>query len=110
MVRTKATVSRSGALISASGSSTSAWVDPVIGARGRYPIAERSSVFGLANVGGFGVGSEIAWEAMAGVSYEFNENIEAELAFRYIYMDYESGSLEQTLEMYGPVVGLTFRF
>lgn len=109
-VSSRATISRAGPLVSARAESSADWVDPVVGLRGRYAIADRTSIFGLVDMGGFGVGSEIAWEAMAGLGYDFTQRVSGELAFRYLRMDYDDGPVEQRLEMYGPLLGLSVKF
>jgi opacity protein-like surface antigen len=91
-------VSRAGPLVSKRLSATETWVDPLIGVRGRYAI------------GGFGVGSEFSWELTAGVSHDLTERLSAEAAFRALSIDYDAGAVDQTIEMYGPVLGLSVRF
>ena len=66
------------------------WVDPIIGLRGQVPLSERWTLSGLADVGGFGVGSELTWEAYAGANYAFNDRFSGVLGYRYMSIDYEA--------------------
>ena len=50
-----------------SGSDGATWVDPMIGARGRYNINETWYLNGWAMIGGFGAGSDITWDLLAGI-------------------------------------------
>ncbi len=85
------------------------WVDPIIGIQGRYPFAERWSLYGFGDVGGFDVGSNLTWQAYSGVNYEFNDAFAGNLGFRFMSIDYED-DVTIDIELYGPVFGLTYRF
>lgn len=110
LVASEVTISRAGPGVSQRAVASDAWVDPVIGLRGRYALGERTALFGLFDIGGFGVGSELSWQAIAGVEHDLTERVAVEFAFRYLSMDYESGPVRQKLEMYGPLLGLSLRF
>jgi opacity protein-like surface antigen len=103
-------VSRRGPLVSASASSSTSWVDPLVGLRVGYAVTDRVALTALGNVGGFGVGSDLTWELFGGVSYAFTESISGDLGYRYISIDYDSGGTELDTQLYGPAVGLTFTF
>ena len=47
------------------------WVDPVIGLQGRLELTERWEAFAEGDIGGFGVGSDITWDWVAGIGYGF---------------------------------------
>ena len=65
-------------------------------------------------VGGFGVGSQLAWQVFPAVSYRFTPLLEIEGGYRAIGMDYENGSGNEKfvydLTTYGPQLGLKFHF
>lgn len=68
------------------------WVDPVIGGR---MVLDLPQGFGLevrGDVGGFGVGSDFAWNIEVAFSATLAENIAAEIGFRHLQTNYESGS------------------
>ena len=51
------------------------WADPIVGARGSMPLAERWSVSGFADVGGFDAQSDLSWEVYGGVNYDFTDGL-----------------------------------
>jgi hypothetical protein len=85
------------------------WIDPIIGVQSRYPFAERWSLYGFGDVGGFDVGSNLTWQAYSGVNYAFSDAFAGNLGLRYMSIDYED-DVTIDVELYGPVFGLTYRF
>jgi opacity protein-like surface antigen len=86
------------------------FVDPIVGIRGALPLSARWSVQAMANVGGFGVGSEFSWEAYLGASYAISSAFVADLGFRFLSIDRAADRLDYDLQMFGPVAGITYRF
>jgi len=94
------------------------WVDPVVGARVRYNLAPGHDVMLRGDVGGFGVGSEFTWNALAAYTFIFAKQdgvtYSGLLGYRALSADYEQGSgrtqyvYDQV--MHGPVTGLTIGF
>jgi hypothetical protein len=68
------------------------WIDPLIGARHTFQISEPWSVTLRGDVGGFGVGSDFSWQAVARVSWEFSESAWLTLGYRVVDVDYRDGS------------------
>jgi hypothetical protein len=88
-------------------------VDPMIGARLRYMFTKQFGMTVLGQIGGFGVSSELQYNAAANLIYSFNECFSLSAGYRYWYFKYEDDSanlskLEQ--KMYGPLVGVQFLF
>lgn len=96
--------------IAAGASADVDWWDPVIGVRGRMPLTEKLSAGGFVDIGGFGAGSEFTWEVFAGLNYALSDRFSTVAGFRYMSIDYDTGSADIDLETYGPVLGLTVRF
>jgi len=86
------------------------WVDPIIGLRGQYPLSERWTLAALADIGGFGVGSELTWEAYAGANYAFNDHFSGVFGYRYMSIDYEDDTITMDINLYGPMLGIQYRF
>ena len=94
------------------------WVDPVVGARLRYNLAPGHDVMLRGDVGGFGVGSQFSWNALAAYSFIFAKQdgvtYSGLLGYRALSADYEQGSgrtkyvYDQV--MHGPITGLTIGF
>ena len=90
------------------------WVDPVIGAHYAIPFADEWSLILRGDVGGFGVGSEFAWQALATMRWQVSERTGLLAAYRYIDMDYEDGNgsnyFNYDMSLSGPAVGVVFTF
>lgn len=93
---------------SASGDET--WFDPLIGFRAGAALTERLSTSATADIGGFGVGSELTWEVYGGLRYAVTDRISADLGYRYLAIDYEADNVDVDLRFHGPIVGATFTF
>lgn len=68
-----------------SGSGSQAWVDPLVGLRAQINFTRWLYFATQADVGGFNVGSQIAWNVMASLGVNFTRNICGELGYRYMY-------------------------
>jgi opacity protein-like surface antigen len=86
------------------------WVDPYIGARIQHPIADRWTLVGYGDIGGFGVGSDFAWQAIAGVNYDFSKSVSGKLGYRYLAVDYDKDGFLYEMDSYGAYLGVGFRF
>jgi opacity protein-like surface antigen len=86
------------------------WVDPVIAARASFSLNDRLSLTGYGDVGGFGVGSEFTWQAIATLDWRVSDWISASLGYRWIQIEYENRRATIDLDMSGPIVGASFRF
>lgn len=86
------------------------WVDPVIGVKGRRSLSERVYIDGWAMIGGFGVSSDLLWDAYGAIGYEFKDWISAYAGFRGTGMDYQNGAFLWDVTMYGPVIGFELNF
>ena len=67
-----------------------------------------------ADIGGFGVGSNFAFQIYPTVGYRFVDWFTLAGGFRLLTMDYETGEGEQRfvydMSIYGPFLGGIFRF
>jgi hypothetical protein len=91
---------------SASGSAS--WIDFVIGARVRYPIVDNVSLVGYADVGTGG--SDLTYQFLVGVNWEFSEVFAAKVGYRYLSWDYEKEGTVWDMSASGPYLGLGIRF
>ena len=64
------------------------WLDPVIGLRGRLNLTKAFYLTAQTDVGGFGIGSDIAVEAYAALGCQVTRNIYSEVGYRYLYDDF----------------------
>lgn len=93
------------------------WVDPLIGARTIIDLSERWSLTVGGDIGGFGVGSEFAWQAYGVFNYRFDmwgADAALALGYRALGQDFEEGEDDSRFEwdivLFGPVIGLVIHF
>jgi hypothetical protein len=93
------------------------WVDPLFGLRLRHRFTPNQEIFVRGDIGGFGLGSQFSWQAVAAYSYAWQftgYQIAAALGFRALGVNYRSGSGVDTVGidevLYGPIIGVSFRF
>jgi hypothetical protein len=94
------------------------WVDPFVGFRVRHKLAPGQDLQLEADIGGFGLGSRISWQALAAYSYTFGHTGSVAWAgvigYRALYVDYVQGSgntlFETNLLQHGPLLGISARF
>jgi uncharacterized membrane protein (UPF0136 family) len=103
--------------LAVSGSSVVQWVDPVFGLRLRHRFTPNQEMFVRGDIGGFGLGSQFSWQAVAAYSYAWQFSgyqIAAVVGFRALGVNYTSGSGVDTVGIdevfYGPIIGASFRF
>jgi hypothetical protein len=85
-------------------------VDPIIGGRFHMGLSERWLLSLRGDIGGFGVGSDLTWNAWASLGYRLSERATLAFGYRHLAIDYSSGNLELDLEFSGPFLGMSFRF
>lgn len=86
------------------------WWDPHVGIRAKHFVSEQFYLTGIADVGGFGVGSDLAIQAGGGIGYQVNERFSMEFLYRYLKTDYENGGFVYDTEMSGLFLGGAFYF
>ncbi|TLD70155.1 hypothetical protein FEM03_13250 [Phragmitibacter flavus] len=86
------------------------WVDPIVGFRGQFHFTDRLFAVGRADVGGFGVGSDLAWQAYAGLGWQASSHVSLEMGYRCLDMDYTSGGFTFDTMTSGVIVSLAFKF
>jgi len=86
------------------------WVDPIVGLRGQLNLTRWLFLAAQGDVGGFGAGSKIVWNAQASMGVNFTRNVFAELGYRYVYMNYShAGALFNAAEA-GVFSGIGVKF
>lgn len=90
------------------------WVDPLVGVRYVLPLGQQWSLVSKADVGGFGIGSDVAWQASVFADWHFAEHASMLVGFRLIDVDYEGGSgtgrFLYNVTQGGPALGLAWQF
>ena len=91
-------------------SEAESWCDPIIGARLRMELSRSFYLRAAADIGGFGAASDLTWQTMAGIGWQFSESGGAFLGYRAIGTDYSKGGFGYDVTAHGPVIGAEFRF
>lgn len=90
------------------------WVDPVLGAVFETPVGAGWEFAGSAQVGGFGVGSDLVVILSGAMFYRFNDWSSLSLGYRYLDFDYDDGDgadrFKFDMKQHGPLIGFRFDF
>jgi hypothetical protein len=86
------------------------WVDPIIGFRVHHDLTDKWFIRALADIGGFGVSSDITWQGMASLGYRVSENASVGLGYRGIGTDYTSGGTTYDVISHGLLLGFEYKF
>ena len=86
------------------------WFDPIIGVRGQVNLTRWLFLAAQGDVGGFGAGSQIAWNVQATIGVNFTRNIFGEIGYRYMYVDYSNGGFFYDMNSFGLYSGIGVRF
>ena len=86
------------------------WIDPVIGLHGFWEINDRWFLHGGGDIGGFGVSSDLIWQANVALGYRFTDSVSALVGYRGLGVDYSGGGFLVDTVAHGPAIGLSFRF
>src|SRR5271157_1687554 len=89
------------------------WCDPVIGLRGRFNLSKAFYLTAESDVGGFGIGSDIAVQAYAALGCQITRNIFSEVGYRYYYDDFRDESANDFLyqvALHGAQISVGIKF
>jgi hypothetical protein len=90
------------------------WLDPLVGARFEVPMGQRWSFVGRGDVGGFGVGSDFAWQATAHFDWRISPHVGMAFGYEALDMDYDDGEgadeFRYDMIIQGPFLAVTFAF
>ena len=93
---------------------TKDWVDPVVGVVLKTPGEHRWHATLIADVGGFGVGSDLTWQIFPSAGVDMTKHVSLEFGWRILDTKYETGvdrnRFEYDMRLQGPVAGLAFKF
>lgn len=92
------------------------WVDPVVGGRITRPLSDKWSLTARADIGGFGIASDLTYSLSAGAKYRVNESITIDAQYKGTWVDYEDGTpgtqgyFKYDTVTHGPLLGVIFTF
>jgi hypothetical protein len=99
-----------GPLATRQGSGSESWADPIVGIAGRIKLGGGFALKAEGDVGGFGLGADLDWQALGVIQYEVDESLMLEAGYRYLAVDYDNGGLLIDIAMHGPIIGGSIRF
>ncbi|MDN3641916.1 hypothetical protein QWY87_04345 [Lutimonas halocynthiae] len=95
-------------------SGTETWLDPMIIARIKSQAGKKFIYQFRGEIGGFGIGSDLAWQIQAYAGYRFSKLFEMTGGYRIISLDYENGEgldrFMYDVDTSGPVIRFGFNF
>ncbi|HSI11201.1 MAG TPA: hypothetical protein VK961_04120 [Chthoniobacter sp.] len=96
--------------LDASASLNERWLDPYVGIAARYNLGKAFYLTGKADIGGFGIGSEITWQGSCALGCQITRYIFMEAGYRYLYTDYNHGGFAYDVTQSGAQIttGITF--
>jgi hypothetical protein len=90
------------------------WLDPMLIARTQNKPGAKFVYSVRGEIGGFGIGSDFAWQIQAYAGYRFSKLFQLTGGYRVIGIDYEKGSgtdrFLYDMDTFGPVVRFGFNF
>ncbi|MFK7852052.1 MAG: hypothetical protein AB8D78_13840 [Akkermansiaceae bacterium] len=84
------------------------WIDPMVGVRVVQRVSERVIFSGRADIGGFGVNSDLAWQLVGMFGYELKDSINLFAGWRHAAVDYDKNGFTYDVANSGPILGATF--
>jgi len=84
------------------------WVDPVVGVRGSRKVADAWSLHGRADVGGFGLEADWAYQLKLHAKYGFGPGSSLEIGYRHLFVEFDDFDLAVALT--GPLIGVGWSF
>jgi hypothetical protein len=104
----KQAVDYHGTLIDASASVSKTWIDPIVATRVNAPLGGKFGVSVYGDIGGFGIGSKLTWQAIATANYQINHKMSAGVGWRYFQINYhDNDGFLYDVHQSGPLI--TFR-
>ncbi len=86
------------------------WVDPIIGFRVQHNLTDKLFVRALADIGGFGISSDLTWQGMMALGYRVTDNASVGLGYRGLGTDYTSGGTTYDVISHGLLLGFDYKF
>jgi opacity protein-like surface antigen len=97
-------------------SQSATWVDLVVGVRGRAPLLPGLDAFARGDIGGFGMGtsSTLAWNVIAGLSWQTTEHLSLVAGYRDFDINAAQGSGTTRFafhaKMQGPFIAFALQY
>jgi len=83
-------------------------VDGLVGVRASVELGSGFSLLGYADIGSGN--SDLTWQVLGAVEYSFSNSVAGAIGYRYLGYDFGGHAPLDDLALYGPILGVTFRF
>jgi hypothetical protein len=91
-------------------SQSNAWVDPIFGLIARYRLARPLALFTEADVGGFGVSSDLTWQVNAGAEWNLTQHLYLRASYRHLETDVDDEDFQYDIKQSGPQLEFGLQF
>ncbi len=89
-------------------------MDPIIGMRYKWKIADKWDLKLYGDIGGFGIGSDFTWHTIGVVDFWPWQHVGFKGGYRALNYQFEDDKGTQTFELdlllHGPILGVSFRW
>jgi hypothetical protein len=89
------------------------WVDPIVGLDYRRALSDKWRFYGRADIGGFGVGSDLTWQLAGYFGYMPSDSWNLYAGYRHLDFDYKSDNDKKffyDITLSGPLIGFGYHF
>ena len=90
------------------------WVDPIVGLSLRTAAGRPLQLRVYGEIGGFGAGSDFAWQIFPTLALHVSDRVSLDLGYRWLDLDYSAGEGNERFSYdvltQGPVAGVGIRF
>jgi hypothetical protein len=87
---------------------TKTWVDPILIARVSNASQNKWRFLFRSDLGGFGIGSDLAWQVQGYAGYRFSKVFQLMAGYRFLSLNYSSGTgqdyFKYDMNIFGPVI------
>jgi hypothetical protein len=91
-------------------SGSQSWVDPIVGLAMHYDINDKWFIDVMADVGGFGIASDITLQGTATVGYNWTDTIASSFGYKALYTDYKEDGFRYDATQHGLFTRLVVKF
>lgn len=86
------------------------WADIVVGGRVVFPLGPKLSLIALGDVGGWNATAKLDYQFAGLLNFNVSPKWTVSAGYRYLFVDYRSGTNLYNMVTDGAVLGLTYRF
>lgn len=84
------------------------WADIVVGGRLEFPLGQKASITALGDVGGWNATAKSDYQIAGALNFKVSNRWTISPGYRYLYVDYRSGSSIYNLATSGALIGVTY--